>query len=228
VGKLGLIITGLVIGIFAEIGALVSVYHGTNLFHGGHPNAVVCVLLPGLGIIDHLADDVHRAIPAVFIIISLLQFPVYGVLGGYHYATKSLTKIILGIGLLHISGSLLAGYGIMLDKKWQNDAEVYGNCRRTHAAAEEISINSDRISRLVTWIDQTRKELVRLRASKAGGAVFTPDPEPAMLKNIDDEQKELQQRWQFYQDNGGPAKSPETVVSIPSPCGQAPHKPTLF
>lgn len=37
---------------------LVAAFSGTNLFHGGHPNDIVNALLPGIGVVEHLSNNV--------------------------------------------------------------------------------------------------------------------------------------------------------------------------
>jgi hypothetical protein len=222
------IILGIAIGILAEIGSLVAAFYGTNLFHGGRPNNIANALLPGIGIVEHLSSNVPQIIPKFLLIISVFQFPVYGILAGIDYPKKALSRITIGMILLHLSGSVVAYYGMALDNQWRKDSEKYGACIRANAAAEEVTNNSSRIINLVKWIEQSKKRLERLQAEKNNGVVFSPDPEPSLINNLDKQQRELEQRWQFYKDAGGPAKSPEEVSIIPSPCGKAPSKPTLF
>ena len=226
--KAKIIVLGIAIGILAEIGSLISAFFGTNLFHGGHPRGIVNALLPGIGILDHLSDNVSRVVPALLLIISILQFPFYGILAGRDLANKVLSKMTIGIILLHFSGSALAFYGMALDIHWRADTAKYGACIRENATAEEVANNSSRIIRLVKWIDQSEKELRKLQAEKAQGAMFTPDPEPSLIKNLENQRRELEERWQSYKDAGGSAKTPGEVSVIPSPCGKAPSRPTLF
>jgi hypothetical protein len=157
-----------------------------------------------------------------------LQFPIYGVVAGLDYANKSLSKPTIGIILLHLSCSALAFYGLALANHSRSDLEKYGECIRDNSSAEEITNNSSRIISLVKWIEQSKGELLRLQMQKRTGAVFSPDPEPFLIKNLDNQRKELEQRWRSYKDAGGPAKSPEEVSIIPSPCGKAPSRQTLF
>lgn len=226
--KTGYTVLGFVIGIIAEIGSLVLSFMGTNLFHGGHPNAVVNALLPGLGIADHLSDHVPQLFFGFLLITSLFQFPFYGVLAGRDLANKAISRITVGIILLHISGSVLAFYGMELDIKWRNETATYGACIRENVAAEEITNNSSQIIRFVQWIEQSKNQLKRLRMEKENGAIFAPDPEPGLVKNLATQQRELEQRWKLYKDAGGAAKAPEDVSVIPSPCGKPPSRPTLF
>ena len=222
------ILLGIAVGILAEIGSLTASFFGTNLFHGGHANGIVNVLLPGFAIVEHLSDHVSPVIPKLLLVTSLFQFPLYGILAGRDYANKALSKTTMGIILLHLSGSALAFYGMALDKQWGIDTAKYGACIRENAAAEEVANNSSQIVNLVKWIEQSQKELKRLQAEKENGASFSPDPEPSLIKNLENQRRELEQRWQSYKGAGGPAKTPEEVSMIPSPCGQAPSKPTLL
>jgi hypothetical protein len=219
---------GITIGILVEIGSLVSAFFGTNLFHGGHPNNIVNALLPAIGIVGHLPDNIPQVIPELLLAISLFQFPVYGVVAGLDYANKSLSRITVGIILLHLSGSVLAFYGMALDMHWRSDSEKHGACIRENSSAEEMTANSSRIVSLVKWIGQSRAELSRLQMQKRSGAVFSPDPEPFLMKTLRDQENELEQRWEIYRNAGGPAKSPVEVSVIPGPCGKAPSRPTLF
>jgi len=228
VRKTRYIVLGFAIGIIGEIGSLILAYSGTNLFHGGHPNDIVNALLPGLGIVDHLSDHVPPFIPKFLLVTSLFQFPVYGALAGRDLANKAFSKIAIGIVLLHLSSSGLALYGMALDRQWQMDAAKYGSCILENAAAQEVANNSAQINRLVQWMSQSREQLKRLQTEKGNGAIFAPDPEPSLVKDLENQQRELDQRWKFYQDAGGPAKAPEEVSVIPSPCGKPPSKPTIF
>jgi hypothetical protein len=222
------IVLGIIIGLLVETGSLVSAFSGTNLFHGGQPNTIANALLPAIGIVDHLPDTIPPIVPKILLVISLLQFPVYGVLAGLDLSNKSLSRLSLGIILLHLSGSALAFYGMALDKHWHSESERYGDCIRNNPSAEELTDNSSRIIALLTWIEQSENQLSILRMKKRSGAVLSPDPEPSLIKNLDNERNELEQRWKFYREAGGPAKSPGKVSIIPGPCGKPPSRPTLF
>jgi len=222
------VVIGIAIGLLAEIGSLIAAFFGTNLFHGGHPRDVVNALLPGIGIVDHLSDHVPRIVPTFLLITSILQFPFYGILAGRDLANKALSKITIGIILLHFSGSALAFYGMALDIGWRSDTAKYGACILKNVTAEEVANNSSRIMMLGKGIDQSEKELRKLQAEKAQGAMFTPDPEPSLIKNLENQRRELEERWQSYKAAGGPAKTPGELSVIPSPCGKAPSRPTLF
>jgi len=228
VRKTRYILTGLALGILAQLGSFVAAFIGTNMFHGGHANGIACLLLPGIFIIDHLSSLVPRLIPEVIIVVSLVQFPVYGILGGYHYATNKLPRTMIGLVVLHLAASGIAGYGYLLDKLWQKDSENYGICIRSHADADAITNNSAQITRLVISIEQYQKGLERLRAQKSMGAVFSPDPEQSLDRDLENANTELERRWQSYLDAGGQARSPDAVTVIPNPCGNVPTRPMLF
>jgi len=186
------------------------------------------VLLPGFGIVEHLSKNVPQLITTILVIISLLQFPLYGILAGRDLANRAVSKLTMVVIFLHCSGSALAFYGVALDSQWQTSAERYGARVREHVAEEEVSNNSYQLVNLVKWISQSEHQLKRLQAEKGKGASFSPDPEPGLIRNIESQREELERRWQIYRDAGGPAKTPEDVAIIPSPCGKPPAKPTFL
>jgi hypothetical protein len=228
VRKSGLIATGLTVGIVAEIVAVRWVYAGANLFHGGHPNAVANILLPGIAIVDHLSSKVPAAVPLSLFLISLVQLPAYGALGGRDWANKAISTATKAALVLHLAASFIAFYGLFQEKRWQADLAQYGVCARANTLAEDLSRTSSRIISLVRWTEQSRKQITRLKNDKADGAVFVPDPEPNLLRTLDGQENELEQQWDIYRRLGGTAHSPAEVAVIPSPCGKQPARPYLF
>ena len=222
------VLIGLAVGIPVEVGALAASFFGTNLFHGGHANGIANVLLPGFPIVEHLSNQVPKFIPVLLLVASLFQFPLYGILAVRDFANKALSRLSIGLLVLHISGSAVAFYAMAQDRAWQADSAKYGACIRENAAAESATQNSSQIIRLVQGIAQSKQQLERLQAEKNNGAVFTPDPEPGLVRNLETQQRELDQRWKAYKDTGGPAGTPDEVSVIPNPCGEPPAKPTLF
>lgn len=228
VKKIGYIAIGITAGIIAEIGSILWSFSGSNLFHGGHPNVIVNALLPGIGIVDHLSNHTLPFIPISFFIISLIQFPAYGALLGRDYANRTISKTTLVVMTLHLAGSSIAFYGVVLDKQWNAASAEYGDCIRANDSAERIANNSSRIISLVKSIEQSRRELKKLKTEKENGAAFTPDPEVYMVRELANQEKELEQQWESYKKAGGPANSPEEVKVITSPCGKTPPRSTLF
>lgn len=225
--KIRAIVVGIAAGILAEVGALLLSFYGTNLFHGGHPNVIVSALLPGIGIADRLSSRGLPLVPISLMIVSLTQFPVYGALLGRDYVNGQLSRLTLVVMLLHVVGTSLAFYGAHLDSKWEAASAQYGACIRSNASAEGLALNSHRITQLVTWKNQSNRELERLRARKRDGAIFQPDPEDFLIQEIAKWQKELDQQWESYKAAGGPANSPEEVKVLDSPCGKPPTRPTF-
>ena len=226
--KLGLIAIGIAAGIAAEIGSLLWSFSGANLFHGGHPHVIVNALLPGIGIASHLSSHTPPFILTTLFVISLFQFPTYGALWGRDYANKTVSKAALIAITLHLVGASIAFYGVVLDNQWKAASAQYGACIRANDPAERVANNRSQIISLVQWIEQSKRELKRLKAEKENGAVFTPDPEVSLAQNLANQEKELEQQWEIYKKAGGPANSPEDVKVIASPCGKAPPRPNLF
>jgi len=222
--KVGAIILGVVAGIVAEIGALIVSFSDTNLFHGGHPHVIVNALLPGIGIADRLSSHTLAFVPISLMIASLAQFPIYGALLGRDYSNGRLSRLTIALMLVHVAGSSLAFYGAEQDRQWRDASAQYAACIRSNAAGENLALNSRRITQLVTWRDQSKREVEKLRAQKRGGAIFQPDPEEFLVREIDTWQKELSQQWESYKKAGGPANFPEEVKVLDSPCGQPPKR----
>lgn len=219
------IIVGVVAGIIAEIAALILSFHGTNLFHGGHPNVIANALLPGIGIVDRLPSGIPRLVPISLLIPSLAQFPIYGALLGRDYANRRLSRLTLVVLLLHVIAASLAFYGVVLDKEWQAASAQHAACVRANAPGETLAATSQRITQLVTWRDQSKQSLERLRAQKRDGATFQPDPEEFLVREIASWETELSQQWERYRSAGGPAGSPEEVKVLDGPCGKPPKRP---
>ena len=226
--KLGLIAIGIAIGIIAEIGSLWSSFSGVNVFHGGHPNVIVNALLPGLGIVEHLSGNGRSPITASLLVISLVQFPIYGALCGRDYANKAISKTTIGAIVLHLIGAAIAFYGVMLERQWQNATVEWGICRRVNDTKEHLSATSDQILRHRRWVEQTKSQLQKLRTEREQGIVYTPDPEEGLIRNLASEQEDLVSLWETYKKAGGEAKSIDDVHVVSPPCGKAPPKPTLF
>ena len=226
--KVRAIIVGIVAGIIAEIGALILSFFGTNLFHGGHPHVIVNALLPGLGIADRLSSHTLPFVAIALMIASLAQFPIYGALLGRDYGNGRLSRLTIALMLVHVAGSSLAFYGVELDREWRAASAQYAACIRSNASGENLALNSRRITQLVTWRDQSKRELDRLKAQKRDGASFQPDPEGFLVREIDRWQEELGQQWDSYKKAGGPAKSPEEVNVLDSPCGQPPKRSSFL
>jgi len=226
--KAAFIATGIVAGIVAQIVALYWVYAGTNLFHGGHPHAIAAVLLPGASIVDHVSNHAPPVLPAILLLLSLVQFPIYGALGGRDYAEKRISQVTKAVLVLHLVASLVASYGLYLEMQWQKATEAYGACLRANVAAENLALSRARIVSLVRGIEQSKREIGRLRAEKDRGAVLMPDPEEAQVRNLADQEGELEQQWNLYKESGGTATSPGEVSAVASPCGTAPRRPEIF
>ncbi len=226
--KFGLITTGIAIGILAELGSLWLSFLGVNLFHGGHPNVIVHVLFPGFGIVEHFSEHGTSAIAVSLLILSLVQYPVYGALCSRDYANKTLSKTIVAAIVLHLLGVVIALYGVMLEKQWQTATAPWGLCRRTHNTQESLSATSDQILRYRKMVDQTNIQRQQLRTEKKQGIVYTPDPEEGLNRNLASEQETLASLWETYKKAGGDARSIEDVQVVSPPCGKMPPRPTLF
>jgi hypothetical protein len=223
--KPGAIVLGIVAGIAAEAAALVLSFHGTNLFHGGHPNLVANVLLPGLGIADHLSSRATQSATVPLMIVSLVQFPIYGALLARDYALRRVSRLTLAVAALHLLAIAIAFYGVKLDRDWEAESGQYGACIRANAAGYETALNSRRIMQLVAWRDQSKRRLAELQRQKAEGARFDPDPEEHVVREVAQWQAELDRRWESYKSAGGLAGSPEQVTELKSPCGKPPQRP---
>lgn len=226
--KSGLIAIGIAIGIVAEVGSVSWSFSGVNLFHGGHPHAIVNALLPGIGIANQLSSHTLPFIPISLLVISLIQFPVYGALWGRDYANRAISKTTLTLAMLHLVAASVAFYGVALEKQWRTASAQYGACIRANDSAERIAINSSRIISLVKWMEQSKRELNKLKEEKKNGAIFTPDPEAHLVRELANQEIELKQQWEIYKKAGGPANSPEEAKAIASPCGKPPPRSTLF
>ena len=224
----GLIAGGVAIGVVAEILALGWVYAGTNLFHGGHPNGVANILLPGIGIVDHLSNHVPALVPLALFAVSLVQLPVYGVLGAIDWANRATSRVTKAALILHLAASSLAFYGVFLEKRWRTELAQHGACIRANPRADDLSRSSSEIVFSVRWTEQSRKEIARLRSEKANGAIFAPDPEVGLLRNLESQEQALERQWDAYKRLGGPARSPAEVAVIASPCGKEPRQPYIF
>jgi hypothetical protein len=228
VRKPAVIALGLSVGIVAEIGALQWTYAGANLFHGGHPGAIASVLLPGISVGDHLSNRVPIAVPVSLFLISLVQLPVYGALAGRDWADRMFSGTAKAVLLLHVTVSSAALYGLSLERRWEAAVAQYGVCIRTSAHAETLTQTSTQIVFLRKSVNQSRERLATLRTEKSNGAVFIPDPEAGLERNLAHEEQELRERWELYRTLGGTAASLDTVTTIPSPCGAAPPRAYLF
>ena len=223
-----IIIVCIMTGIIIEIVSIMVSFSGSNLLHGGRPNIIVNVLLPGIGIVNHLSQNIPYIIPLSMMFISLFQFPVYGAIVGRDIACASLSKITKTVLILHLAAIATASYGQLQFNQWQDAADEHGACIRANASAEDITANSTRIVELNRWIEQSRREIDRIKTAKEQGTSFTPDPEAGYVRTLTAQELELEQRWERYKNSGGTAKSPEAVTVIESPCGPVPRAPYLF
>jgi hypothetical protein len=226
--KPGLIAIGIGAGLLAELVALNRVYAGANLFHGGHPNPIAALILPGAGIVDQLSDGVPVGLPVVLFVVSLVQFPVYGALAARDYANRAFSRVTAAALALHLAASLVASYGQLLDRRWQTAQAAYGACIRSNATADRLTVASVQIVAQVKSIAQTRESIQRLRSEKADGMIRRPDPEPGLLRNLASESGDLERQWDEYRRAGGTARSPEEVTVVPNPCGPLPPRPYIF
>jgi len=218
------IILGVVAGAIVEIAALILSFAGTNLFHGGHPNVIVNALLPGIGIADRLSSSTLPFVPISLMIASLAQFPIYGALLGRDYGNGRLSKLTLAVMLLHGVGASLAFYGVELDKEWRAASAQYAACTRANTSGENLALSSHRITQLLVSRDQSKRELEKVKTQKRDGAIFQPDLEEFLVREIANWEKELDQQWESYKKAGGPANSPEEVKLLDSPCGAPPKR----
>lgn len=108
---------GSVLGIAVGALAVVASFSGANLFHGGHLNPVANVLLPGLAIAERLPHGTPGFAFAALVLVSLLQFPLYGALAGHYCASRRLVPLAKALFAIHavavliaVAGTLLAGY----------------------------------------------------------------------------------------------------------------------
>jgi hypothetical protein len=219
---------GIAVGIGAELGALLLSFAGVNMFHGGEPRAIANVVLPGVIIVDHLSSDVASLVPKSLLILSLVQFPIYGALLGRDYARKSLSPATRAVFGLHALAAAVAFYGTWLDSRWQAASLEHASCVNTRVAEEASAAETVRIASLVKWIAQSKLRLTELREEKAHGATFMPDPEAPLVRTLAEQEAELEERWERYRQAGGTARSPEAVEATAGPCGKVPSKPYFF
>ena len=221
------IAVGLAVGAAVELATLYTVYSGANLFHGGHPHPIAALLLPGAIIVDHLSDRVPTMVPVSLMLLSLAQCPVYGAIAARDSATGRLSRAAKAVLVLHLAAFSVAAYARVLDIRWQHATEAYGACRRANPDAEAFAQTSAAIVGTVREIDTLQQDLARLRAEKARGAVFMPDPEEARRRTLAAQEAELARQWSLYVASGGTAASPREVTAAASPCGIAPRRPVI-
>lgn len=105
---------GLVLGLAVEALALIASFTGTNLFHGGHLNPIVNILLPGLGIAERLPRGTPGYVYGTLVVISLLQYPFYGALTGRYYVKRRLSTIAKATFTIHALAAAVAATAALL------------------------------------------------------------------------------------------------------------------